>query len=141
MRHPSPRPVAAVALVDDLARPSRVLAARRTEPPELAGGWEFPGGKVEPGESGEEAAVRESLEELGVRVRLGGRVGGDWPLGGSYVLRLWWAVAEPGEPEPRPLEDHDELRWLTRDELLDVAWLPHDLPVVQHLGELLHTPA
>ena len=65
--------MAAVALVDDLARPTRVLAARRTEPPQLAGGWEFPGGKVEPGESSRQAASRETLEELGVRVRLGDR--------------------------------------------------------------------
>lgn len=139
MQHTSPVLVAAVALVDDLARPTRVLAARRTEPPALAGGWEFPGGKVEPGESGEEAAHRETLEELGVRVALGERVGDEWPLSGRAVMRLWWAVALPGEPDPAPLEDHDELRWLTRAELYDVAWLPADLPIVEHLGELLHT--
>jgi 8-oxo-dGTP diphosphatase len=141
---PSPSPhrvaVAAVALVDDLDRPTRLLAARRSDPPPLAGGWEFPGGKVEPGETAPDAAVREALEELGVRVRLGGRVGGAWPLGDSYELHLWWAVARPGEPEPAPLEDHDALRWLTVHDLLDVAWLPADLPVVRHVGERLHTP-
>ena len=46
------RLVVGAAIVDDLARPARLLAARRTEPPALAGGWELPGGKVEPGESG-----------------------------------------------------------------------------------------
>lgn len=139
MQHTSPVVVAAVALVDDLARPTRVLAARRTEPPALAGGWEFPGGKVEPGESGAEAAVRETAEELGVRVTLGGRVGGTWPLAGTAVMHLWWAVPLPGEPEPRPLQDHDALRWLTREELRDVSWLPADEPVVEHLAGLLHT--
>ncbi|MGO0576715.1 (deoxy)nucleoside triphosphate pyrophosphohydrolase [Ornithinimicrobium panacihumi] len=144
MEHTAPLPpvlVAAVALVDDLARPTRVLAARRTEPPALAGGWEFPGGKVEPGETGEQAAVRECAEELGVRVVLGDRIGGGWPLSGRAVMDLWWAVAAPGEPEPEPLEDHDALRWLTREDLLDVAWLPADLPIVEHLAELLHTGA
>ena len=140
MPSPSPRrAVAAVALVDDLLRPTRLLAARRSEPPALAGGWEFPGGKVEPGEQPRDAAVREALEELGVRVLLGAQVGGAWPLGENYAMHLWWAVAEPGEPEPAPLEDHDALRWLTAGELLDVAWLPADLPVVRHLGGLLHT--
>lgn len=133
--------VAAVALVDDLTAPSRLLAARRTAPARLAGGWEFPGGKVEPGEEPAAAAVREAHEELGVRVVLGEQVGGDWPLSGRMVMRLWWAAVPPGEPEPAPLQDHDRLRWLTRAELGDVPWLPADLPVVEHLGALLHTRA
>lgn len=129
--------VAAVALVDDLTRPTRVLAARRSAPPALAGGWEFPGGKVEPGETPQDAAVRETLEELGVRVRLGGRVGGAWPLGERAEMLLWWAVTLPGEPEPSPVQDHDALRWLTAADLHDVPWLVNDLPVVSHLSGLL----
>lgn len=136
---PDRRSVAAIALVDDLARPSRLLAARRSEPPGLAGGWEFPGGKVEPGETGADAAAREAREELGVRVRLGEQVGSAWPLGERYELHLWWAVALPGEPDPAPLEDHDALRWLTLDDILDVPWLPADLPIVTHVAGLLHT--
>ena len=130
--------VAAVALVDDLRRPTRVLAARRSAPPQLAGGWEFPGGKVEDGEDPAEAAVREAHEELGVRVRLGRPVGRDWALSHPWVMRLWWAVALPGEPDPEPLEDHDQLRWLTHAELHQVAWLEHDRPIVEHLSALLH---
>lgn len=130
--------VAAVALVDDLTRPTRVLAARRSAPAALAGGWEFPGGKVEPGERPQDAAVREVLEELGVRVRLGERVGGAWPLGREAQMLLWWAVRLPGEPEPRPLQDHDALRWLTGAQLREVPWLVNDLPVVAHLRGLLH---
>lgn len=142
MTSPSPPvAVAAVAFVDDLARPTRLLAARRSEPPALAGGWEFPGGKVEPGETPRDAAVREAREELGVRVRLGRQVGVPWPLGGSYVMHLFWAVARPGEPAPAALEDHSALRWLVPDELFDVAWLPADLPIVRHLAPLLHAPS
>ena len=59
----------APAIVDDLDHPTRLLAARRTEPPALAGGWEFPGGKVDPGESPLAALHREIREELGVPVR------------------------------------------------------------------------
>ena len=133
--------VSAVALVDDLSRPTRVLAARRTRPAELAGGWEFPGGKVEPGETSAQAARREVLEELTVRVRLGDRVGtGAWALSATAEMDLWWAVALPGEPAPVPLQDHDQVRWLTRQDLFQVAWLTADLPIVRHLAGLLHTP-
>jgi 8-oxo-dGTP diphosphatase len=108
----------------------RLLAARRSEPPALAGGWELPGGKVEPGEDDQAALVRECREELGVEIALGERVGGDWPMPGpTLLLRVWTATVVAGEP--RPLEDHSELRWLAPHEWYDVAWLAADLPVVQ----------
>ncbi len=107
----------------------RLLAARRTDPPALAGGWEFPGGKVEPGESDEQALVRECREELGVEIGLRERVGGDWPLMPGVTLRVWLADLVSGTPEP--IEDHDAVRWLAPHELFDVAWLPADLPVVE----------
>jgi 8-oxo-dGTP diphosphatase len=129
--------VAAVALVDDLERPTRLLAARRSGPPALAGGWEFPGGKVEPGEDPAAAAVREAAEELGIRVVLGAVAGGPWPLGSSHVMHLWWAVAAPGEGEPQPVEDHDELRWLTSRTVWEVPWLEHDRPVVAFVATSL----
>jgi len=107
----------------------RLLAARRNEPPALAGGWELPGGKVEPGEDDRSALVRECREELGVEIALGERVGADWPMPGDHLLRVWTATVVSGEP--RPLEDHSELRWLAPPEWYDVAWLVADLPVVQ----------
>ena len=130
--------VAAVALCDSLEHPTRVLAGCRSAPASLAGGWEFPGGKVEPGEEPAAAAVREAREELGVQVVLGGRVGGDWPLASPWSMRLWWAVPEQGQPPPRPLQDHGELRWLGPEDLWGVPWLEHDVPVVRHLAQLLH---
>ncbi|MEO6414194.1 MAG: (deoxy)nucleoside triphosphate pyrophosphohydrolase [Pedococcus sp.] len=135
------REVVGAALVDDLTHPTVLLAARRTEPAALAGGWEFPGGKVDPGETHEGALHREVLEELGVEVELGEQVpgplpGGRWPLGESFAMTVWLARVTAGEPAP--IEDHDQLRWLTADELYAVPWLPADLPIVDAIARLLH---
>ncbi|KUJ41926.1 (deoxy)nucleoside triphosphate pyrophosphohydrolase [Streptomyces sp. NPDC093228] len=116
--------VVGAALVDG----GRLLAARRSAPVELAGRWELPGGKVEPGESPEQALVRELREELGVTAEPVERVPGEWALKPGYVLRIWLARLLEGAPEP--LEDHDELRWLTPDEVWDVDWLDQDVAAV-----------
>lgn len=127
--------VVGAALVDSLAAPTKLLAARRTAPEQFAGMWEFPGGKVEAGETCEEGLHRELHEELGVRVQLGAEVPGPgvqgWPLNAKAAMRVW--LAEVTEGTPAPLEDHDELRWVALDpgELQSLAWIPADLPIVE----------
>ncbi|GIE99051.1 (deoxy)nucleoside triphosphate pyrophosphohydrolase [Paractinoplanes rishiriensis] len=124
--------IVAAAIITD----GRVLACERSAPPEVAGRWEFPGGKVEPGESDEEALARECAEELGVRVEVGARIGPDVPLAhGRAVLRVF-AVRLLGGDEPRALE-HTAMRWLSADELDTVRWLPADKPIVAALPPLL----
>ncbi|WP_143203997.1 (deoxy)nucleoside triphosphate pyrophosphohydrolase, partial [Streptomyces kebangsaanensis] len=116
--------VVGAALLDG----DRLLAARRSAPPELAGRWELPGGKVEPGERPEDALVRELREELGVEAEVVERVPGSWPLRAPYELRVWTARLRPGSAVPEPLQDHDELRWLAPAEIWSVPWLEQDVP-------------
>ncbi len=124
---PEIRVIVGAAIVDD----GRVLACERSEPAEVAGRWEFPGGKVEPGETEQEALIRECEEELGVVVAIGERVGGDVMLGhGRAVLRVYAATLTEGTPKAI---EHAELRWLTVSELDSVPWLPADAPIVAAL--------
>ena len=114
----------------------RVLACERAEPPEMSGKWEFPGGKVEPGEGETEALVRECQEELGIVVEVGARVGGDITLShGNAILKVYRASLTNGR-QPTPLE-HSDLRWLSADDLYSVPWLPADAPIVDALKPLL----
>ena len=127
--------VVAAALVDDVARPRRLLSARRAQPVSLAGRWEFPGGKVEAGEEPVEALHRELAEELGIGVRLGAELVGPepegWRLSDRYVMRLWMAQVTRGAPAP--LVEHDALRWLGLGHWLSVPWLDADVPIVEAL--------
>jgi 8-oxo-dGTP diphosphatase len=123
--------VAAVIITE-----GRVLACERSAPPEVAGRWEFPGGKVEAGETDEQALARECAEELGVRVAVGARIGPDVPLAhGRAVLRVYAARLLDGD-RPQALE-HTSMRWLSADELDTVHWLPADKPIEAELPGLL----
>ncbi|WP_324605802.1 (deoxy)nucleoside triphosphate pyrophosphohydrolase [Streptomyces sp. NRRL B-24484] len=131
----APQPEVRYVVGGALVHRGRVLAARRSAPPETAGYWEFPGGKAEPGETQEQALERELAEELGVRARALRPLPGSWPVRAGLELRIWAAELLSGEP--RPLADHSELRWLGPDELDDVEWLAHDREVLPHVAELL----
>lgn len=128
-----PRAVVAAAIVRD----HRVLACRRTSPPEASGRWELPGGKVEPGERPDEALVREVAEELGLRISVLTWLDGESPIGDTHVLTA--AVVELDGPEswtPYPLV-HDRLRWLDAAQLDDVDWLEPDRPFLPQLRRIL----
>ena len=117
-----------------IVRGGRVLAARRTAPPSAAGRWEFPGGKVEPGESDDGSLVREIDEELGVEIRVDRWLAGEEPIGERHLLRVALASLVHGEPAPT---EHDRVRWLAAAELHDVDWLDADRPFLTELSTVL----
>ena len=132
--------VGAAAIVRRSGQGWQLLTARRTEPPIAAGLWEFPGGKVDPGETVERCVVREIREELGVDVALVqhivGPLDGWWPLTERIAISLWLCTI-PEHQEPELLEDHDALSWLTADELYSVPWIPADEVIVRQLETML----
>ena len=127
--------VVAVALLDP---DGRVLLARRPAGKAMAGLWEFPGGKVEPGERPEDALIRELGEELGIKTRaaclapltFASHAYGDFhllmPL---YVCRRWW-----GTPAPR---EGQALKWVRPRAMRDLPMPPADEPLVAHLMDVL----
>jgi 8-oxo-dGTP diphosphatase len=122
--------VVGVAIVDG----GRVLAARRTHPPESSGRWELPGGKAEPGESLEACAVREIREELGCLVSPTALLDTEAHIKTGYTLRVVLASLVGGEPVPH---EHDAIRWLAPQQLYDVDWLEPDLPFLPMIGEAM----
>ncbi len=144
MPHPEPFPVRAeqpetapaVVVAAALVRAGRVLAQQRAYPPELAGRWELPGGRVEPGEDAREALVRECREELAVEVVPGERLGSDVALPGGYVLRVH--VARLAQPAATPVAiEHAALRWVDINDLAELDWLDADRALAPDLEALL----
>jgi 8-oxo-dGTP diphosphatase len=113
---------------------SLLLVAQRARPPELAGLWELPGGKVAAGESDATALARELREELGVEVTVGPRIGADVALNETTTLRAYRVTQTGGALHPN---DHRALRWIGADELDGLAWVPADRAWVGELTTAL----
>jgi 8-oxo-dGTP diphosphatase len=113
-----------------------LLVAQRDRPPELAGLWELPGGKVAPGEGDGAALARELHEELGVEVRVGARIGIDVALNDTLTLRAYRVVLTAGSPRPH---DHRALRWISVDELSGLDWVPADRTWIDDLAAAMRS--
>lgn len=124
--------VVAAVICNSLQNPAKILATARGYG-EFKGQWEFPGGKVEPGETARQALSREIREELGVRVDVGAFIDTieyDYP---SFHLRMdcfWCRVAEG----TIVLNEAEAAKWLRKDELTSVHWLPADVTLIEKLA-------
>lgn len=128
----NPRPVVHVVAGAVIDAAGRVLIAQRPMGKHLAGGWEFPGGKLEPGEERVAGLARELHEELGITIGVPRpliRVRHAYPSR-EVLLDVW--IVRDYSGEPRGLDDQ-ALRWCTPDELSTVNLLPADWPIVKAL--------
>ena len=123
--------VVAAIICDNIKEKKKIFATARGYG-ELKGGWEFPGGKVEPGETPQQALVREIMEELDTEIKVGELIDTiefDYP---SFHLSMdcFWAEVRKGHLE---LKEAEAAKWLTRDQLDSVAWLPADVTLIDKI--------
>ncbi len=123
---PAPLRVVGAVLVEG----ARILAARRAPHTRDAGRWEFPGGKVEPGESPQQALARELREELGIEAEVGWLIGRGHGSAGERELHLDCYWARPTGPAPTTSTDHDRLEWLEPAQLPARDWAAPDVPIL-----------
>jgi 8-oxo-dGTP diphosphatase len=118
----------------------KILLSRRKEGTHLAGLWEFPGGKVEPGEDPRETVRRELEEELGIRVRVSDVMEVTFhryvEAEKSVLLMFFRAEREPTSPDPKPL-DAAEVKWMGPDELDPAEFPPADVAILTKVRGLL----
>lgn len=119
-----------------IVRDGMVLCAQRGEGMASPGLWEFPGGKVETGESERDALVREIAEELLCSIEVGTHV--ETTTHGHVVLSTYYATLARGEPQAT---EHSELRWLAGSALKELAWAPADVSVAHRVADDLSTVA
>ena len=123
--------VVAAIICDNIKEKNKIFATARGYG-ELKGGWEFPGGKVEPGETLQQALVREIMEELDTEIKVGELIDTiefDYP---TFHLSMdcFWAEVTKGQLE---LKEAEAAKWLTRDQLDSVAWLPADVTLIDKI--------
>ena len=129
------RVVAAVIKSKDVNGRPVVLATQRGYG-EYKDGWEFPGGKIEPGETQQEALIREIKEELKITINVGDLIDTieyDYP---EFHLSMDCFLCEIADGKP-VLTEHEAARWLTKEELNTVDWLPADVTLIDQIAKLM----
>ncbi len=127
--------VVAAIICDDMKEKNKIFATARGYG-ELKGGWEFPGGKVEPGETPQQALIREIIEELDTEIKVGeliDTVEYDYP---TFHLSMdcFWAEVKAGHLE---LKEAEAAKWLTKDQLDSIDWLPADILLIDQIRKCM----
>ena len=130
--------VVAAVICDNIKEKNKIFATARGYG-ELKGGWEFPGGKVEPGETPQQALVREIMEELDTEIKVGewiDTIEFDYP---TFHLSMdcFWCQLIRGDLElleaAEARKEAEAAKWLTKDQLDSVAWLPADITLIDKI--------
>ena len=127
--------VVAAIICDDMKEKNKIFATARGYG-ELKGGWEFPGGKVELGETSQQALIREIIEELDTEIKVGeliDTVEYDYP---TFHLSMdcFWAEVKAGHLE---LKEAEAAKWLTKDQLDSIDWLPADILLIDQIRKCM----
>ncbi len=118
-----------------IKKDERIFATQRGTG-EFQGGWEFPGGKIEPEETPQRALIREIMEELDVKIKVNELfeiVEYDYP-NFHLTMHCFWCEVISGD---LILKEHQDAKWLTKKELDSVEWLPADLGLIEKLKRML----
>ena len=127
--------VVAAIICDDMKEKNKIFATARGYG-DLKGGWEFPGGKVESGETPQQALIREIIEELDPEIKVGeliDTVKYDYP---TFHLSMdcFWAEVKAGHLE---LKEAEAAKWLTKNQLDSVTWLPADILLIDQIRKCM----
>lgn len=127
--------VVAAIICDDMKEKNKIFATARGYG-DLKGGWEFPGGKVEPGETSQQALIREIIEELDTEIKVGeliDTVEYDYP---TFHLSMdcFWAEVKAGHLE---LKEAEAAKWLMKDQLDSIDWLPADILLIDQIRKCM----
>lgn len=127
--------VVAAIICDDMKEKNKIFATARGYG-DLKGGWEFPGGKVEPGETSQQALIREIIEELDTEIKveeLIDTVEYDYP---TFHLSMdcFWAEVKAGHLE---LKEAEAAKWLTKNQLDSIDWLPADILLIDQIRKCM----
>lgn len=127
--------VVAAIICDDMKEKNKIFATARGYG-DLKGGWEFPGGKVESGETLQQALIREIIEELDTEIKVGeliDTVKYDYP---TFHLSMdcFWAEVKAGHLE---LKEAEAAKWLTKNQLDSVTWLPADILLIDQIRKCM----
>ena len=127
--------VVVAVICDDMKSPKKIFATQRGYG-EFKGGWEFPGGQIEQGETSQEALEREIIEELATKIKVGeliDTVEYNYP---EFHLSMKCFLCEvvSGNLE---LKEHEAAKWLQKEQLYEVDWLPADVSLIEKVGKIL----
>ena len=127
--------VVAAIICDDMKEKNKIFATARGYG-DLKGGWEFPGGKVEPGETSQQALIREIIEELDTEIKVGELIDTVEYDYQTFHLSMdcFWAEVKAGHLE---LKEAEAAKWLTKDQLDSIDWLPADILLIDQIRKCM----